>query len=422
MPEMLAKDGGTPIRTKPWPPMFPGGTAYGEEELQAVRAVVEAQAPFRFYALNPQHQVDQLEKEYREYLGMEHALAVGSGSAALLVALAALDVGPGTEVILPGFMWISDVNAVVLLRAVPVLSEVNDTLNMDPEDLERLINPHTKAIVAVHMAGSAADMDGILEVANRRGIPVLEDCSQAAGTSIGGRQIGSMGAISAVSLQFNKNFTSGEGGLIATSDNDLYRRSTCFHDVGYERDVDGISKPLGSPFETFGFGTRMDELRGAVGVAQLRKLPQIVAAMRGHQQRVRSEVDGTCGAQFRRLVDPEGDSGAYFVWFNEDIETAVKFREALSAEGIAASGVHGGIHQYRYMTNLLTKGAVTTHGCPWSCPFNMGCHMDYRDDMLPHTNDLLDRASMVPIPPIMTEEDEEDLIRAFRKVAGVMLR
>ncbi|NCO34765.1 MAG: aminotransferase class I/II-fold pyridoxal phosphate-dependent enzyme [Armatimonadetes bacterium] len=155
MSNTLAINGGTPVRTDPWPPMFPGGTAYGEEEKQAAIAVIDAQSPFRYYGTNPLKQVDQLEKEYREFLGVEHALAVGSGSAALIVALAALGVGPGTEVIVPGFLWVSDVNAIVLLRGVPVPAEVDDTLNLDARDLERRITPRTKAIIAIHMAGTA---------------------------------------------------------------------------------------------------------------------------------------------------------------------------------------------------------------------------------------------------------------------------
>jgi len=421
MTDILAINGGTPVRTTPWPPMFPGGTAYGEEEKQAALAVIEAQSPFRFYGLNPLKQVDQLEKEYREFLGVEHALAVGSGSAALIVALAALGVGPGTEVILPGFLWVSDVNAVVLLRGIPVFAEVDETLNLDAHDLERHITPRTKAIIAVHMAGTAADMEAILEVACRHHIPVLEDCSQAAGASINGRKVGSIGAISTVSLQYNKNFTTGEGGLIATSDNELYRKCTCYHDLGFDRDIDGISKPLGSPHESFGFGTRMDELRGAVGVVQLRKLPSIVARMNERQQQIRQELTGLRGITLRRLVDPAGDSGAYFVWFNETAEMAVRFREALQAEGIPASPPHGGLHQFRHLTNLLSKRPVTTGGCPWDCPLNAQSNTNYSPDMLPKTNELLDRASMIPMPPLMTDEDARDVVVAFRKVHAALI-
>lgn len=421
MGEKLAIEGGTPVRTDPWPELYPGGLAYGEEEKQAVMEVVEAQSPFRYYGVKSLHKVDQLEEGFRKQVGVKHALAVGSGTTALSVALAALEVGPGTEVILPALMWVSDVCAVVNLRGIPVLAEIDDTWGLDPNDLESRITPRTKAIVAIHMAGSVADTPAILKVAERHGIPVLEDCSQAAGASIFGKQVGSMGAIATFSLQYNKNITTGEGGMIVTNDNDLYLRCTCYHDLGFGRDVDGVSRPLPSGFQTFGMGTRMDELRGAVGTIQIKRLPELVRQMRGHQQRIWGEIKDIKGIEPRRLVDPDGDSGANLAWMHESKEMADKFCEALKAEGIPAGGPPPELHQYRNMTNLLSKAAITTAGCPWSCPFNKESVMEYSADLLPRSNDILDRSLMVPMPPKLTEQDEEDFVRAFRKVAAALL-
>lgn len=421
MPDPLALNGGTPVREAPWPPMFPGGVQYGEEEKRAAIEVIEAQSPFRYYGTNPLGKVDQLEAAYARYVGTRFALATHSGSTALSVALAALGVGPGTEVILPAFMWIADVNAVVHLRGVPALAEIDETLNLDPVDLERRITGRTRAIVAVHMAGSAADMPAVLAVADRHGIPVLEDCSQAAGASIDGRIVGSMGAIGTVSLQYNKNFTTGEGGMITTSDEELFRRAVCFHDMGFERDMQGVSVPQESPFETWGMGARMDELRGALGLVQLEKLPETVRRMRGHQLRLREALGKTPGIRLRRLVDPGGDSGAYFVWIHGAPADAERFTGAMRAEGIPVSPPHGGIHQYRYMSNLLKNAPVTTEGCPWSCPYNAESPMEYHAGMLPQSNRILDQARMLPLPPSLTEQDIDDVICAFRKVARAVL-
>lgn len=417
----LAISGGVPVRNKTWPLMYPGGTMYGEEEVEAAVKVLRAQSPFRHYGVNLQHQVDEFEKGMCEFLENKYSLAVASGSTAITVALAALGVGPGTEVILPALMWVSDVNSVILLRAVPVLCEVNDTWNMDPWHLEKCITPRTKAIVAVHMGGSAADMDAICKVAKKYNIPVLEDCSQAAGCTIKGRQVGSFGDIATFSLQYNKNFTTGEGGMISTNNENLYRACTCFQDVGFERDTNGISKPLNSPFESFGIGCRMDEIRGAVGLAQLRKLPTICNLMRGHQQKIKSQLSDIKGIKWRKLVDPDGDSGASLGWIHEDAETAKKFKAAMNAEGIPVNTPPGGIHQYRYMTNLMSKTPFTTAGCPWSCTFNKDSNMNYSPDMLPQSNDILDRSLVLSMPPIMTEEDENDVVKAFRKVVDILL-
>jgi len=421
MAEKLAIEGGSPVRAKKWPEMWPGGLSYGEEEAKAVYEVAKAQSPFRWYGVKLQHKVDQLEKAYAEFTGTRYALAVGSGSTALTVALAALGVGPGTEVIIPSFMWISDVNSVVWLRAIPIIAEINDTLNLDPEDLEKKITPRTKAIIAIHMVGSAADMDAINKVAAKHNIPVLEDCSQATGATIGGRTVGSMSAIGTASFQYNKNMTVGEGGMITTDDENLFRLSGCFADVGFERDETGVSKPKDSPYESFGIGTRMDELRGAAALEQLKKLPQICDSMRRSQQRIWDGIKDIPALKPRRLVDKDGDSGAWVIWFNETPELAQKFRDAVSAEGVPAWPAHGGVHQFRKITTLLKKKAVTSGGCPWDCPLNKGSKMDYKPDDTPKSNALLDRVVTIPVPPTLTEEDADDAIAAIRKAAQALL-
>ena len=243
MGNVMAISGGEAVRKKAWPDMWPGGTMYDEDEVNAAISVLKAQSPFRHYGFNLQHQVDAFEKAMADYMGVKYALGVSSGSTALMVALSALGAGPGTEIILPALEWISDVNAVVQLRAIPALCDINDTWNMDPDSLEKCITPRTRAIIAVHMAGTAADIEPICVIAKKNNIPVLEDCSQAAGTKINGKSVGSFGDIATFSFQYNKNITTGEGGMVATNSEDLYRKCISFHDVGFERDEDGISVP-----------------------------------------------------------------------------------------------------------------------------------------------------------------------------------
>ena len=377
MAESLAIDGGTPVRTEKWPPLVPGGSMYGEEEKQAAIEVIEARSPFRYYGIEPLGKVDRFEAAYARYVGTRFALATHSGSTALSVALAALDVGPGTEVIMPAFMWIADVNAVVHLRAVPVLADIDETLNLDPNDIERHITPpypghHRRA----YGGGRSPMCRPSWKSRTGTGSRSWRTAPQAAGASIGGRRVGSMGTVGAVSLQYNKNFTTGEGGMVTTDDEAIFRRAICYHDTGFERDIEGVSTGEDSLFETFGMGVRMDELRGALGVVQLDKLPTILAGMRRHQDRLRETLGKTPGIRLRRIVDPEGDSGAYFSWIHDSAEAAARFTSAIRAEGIPAGEPHGGIHQYRYMSNLLNKAPVTTAGCPWTCPFNAESPME----------------------------------------------
>ena len=146
--------------------------------------------------------------------------------------MTALGIGPGCEVILPAFFWVSTAGAVVGANAIPVLCEINESFCMDPEDLARKITPRTKLIVPVHMAGVPCDMKAIMAVANKHGIPVLEDCAQANGGSFDGQKVGTFGAAGIFSLQWNKNATAGEGGLLVTNDAALYERLNAAHDLG----------------------------------------------------------------------------------------------------------------------------------------------------------------------------------------------
>jgi 8-amino-3,8-dideoxy-alpha-D-manno-octulosonate transaminase len=401
--------------------MYPGGMLYDDEEVDAAVKVLKAQSPFRHYGIDLQHQVDRFEKAMAQFTGTKYALGVASGSTALTVALAALGIGPGKEVIIPGLMWISVVNSIVHLRAIPVLCEIDDTWNMNPQDLENCITERTSAIIAVHMAGTAADIISISNLAKEHNIPVLEDCSQASGASVNGKRVGSFGEIATFSLQYNKNITTGEGGMITTSNEELYRKCVSFQDVGFERDEDGISVPKNTPFESFGVGCRLDEIRGAIGLVQLRKLPETCKMMRGHQQNIKNALLKIPGIRWRRMIDAEGDSGYCLGWILENKNKVKPFLEAMQAEGIPVTTAPGGVHQYRYMTNLMSKIGVTTKGCPWTCPFNKESIVDFSTNTLPKSNDILDRSLMLTMPPLLTEQDEGDAVKAFKKVAGEIM-
>ena len=164
-------------------------------------------------------------------MGATYGLAVTSGTAALICGLVGLGIGPGDEVILPAFTWIASASAVVAVGAVPILAEVDDSLTLDPEDVEARITPYTKAILPVHMRGLPCKMDELMTVARKRNLKVLEDSAQADGASYKGRRVGSIGDAGAFSLQFNKILTSGEGGMVITSDQAVYERAVMFHDV-----------------------------------------------------------------------------------------------------------------------------------------------------------------------------------------------
>jgi dTDP-4-amino-4,6-dideoxygalactose transaminase len=171
----LAIDGGTPVRTEPLPLEFPGVHHMGDEEVEAAARVVRSRSLFRYYGVDLQREVEAFEAEFGAFLGVNHVVAVSSGTAALSVALAALGVGPGQEVIVPAYMWVSVAAAVVNRGAIPVLADIDETFCIDPKSLEQRIGPKTTGVIVVHMSGAPADVEAIREVTQRRKLFLLED-------------------------------------------------------------------------------------------------------------------------------------------------------------------------------------------------------------------------------------------------------
>ena len=204
MGERLAIDGGTPVRTEPLPLEFPGVHHMGAEEVEAATRVVRSRSLFRYYGVDPQREVEAFESEFARFLGVPHVVAVSSGTAALGVALAALGVGPGQEIIVPAYMWVSVAAAVINRGAIPVLVDIDDTFCIDPKSLEERIGSKTTGIIVVHMSGAPADVKAIREVADRRGLFLLEDCAQCIGGSVNGQRVGTFGDMGVFSFQMNK--------------------------------------------------------------------------------------------------------------------------------------------------------------------------------------------------------------------------
>src|SRR5579871_2248562 len=273
-----------PVRDVPLRANYFGPLYYDDKERQQLIDVVETGRPFRWYGpgSQPPAKVLTFEKELAQWMHRRYALAVTSGTAALQTAIAALGIGPGDEVILPAWTWHSCFNAVVLAGALPVFAEIDETFNIDPDDIERHITKQTKLIIAVHLQGNPADLDRILPIARKHGVKVLEDCAQSVGASYKGKPLGSMGDIGIYSLQLNKTITAGEGGAVATDDPLLFERASRYHDLGglrppHEKKVGGSKAGwfIGGQF-------RLNEFSGGVVLAQLRKLDTIVSDVRAN--------------------------------------------------------------------------------------------------------------------------------------------
>jgi 8-amino-3,8-dideoxy-alpha-D-manno-octulosonate transaminase len=319
--------------------------------------------------------------------------------------MTALGIGPGCEVIVPAFFWVATVGAVVQANAVPVLCEVDDSFSMDPRDLERKITPRTKLIVPVHMAGAPCDMKAVMAVAKKHGIPVLEDCAQANGGSFGGRKVGTFGALGLFSLQWNKNATAGEGGLLVTDDAELYERCVAAHDLGIPW-VDGMPCETGTV--TWGAGRRMSELTGAVAATQLKKLPAIVKHMRGSKSRIKALLAGTPGLGFRRLNDEAGDAGPFMILVLDSEARATRVAARMQAAGLstAARLADYGLHIYYNVPQLVAKVPLSSAGNPWNLPQNKRSRYQYRKGACPQSDALFARSILLPIPSRLARAQE----------------
>jgi 8-amino-3,8-dideoxy-alpha-D-manno-octulosonate transaminase len=402
-----------PVRTQPLRANYWGTEFYGEEEQQQVTEVISTRSPFRWYGDTQPMKVATFEKEFAEKMQTRFALGVTSGTAALQCAVNALEIGPGDEVILPAWTWHSCYCAVVLAGALPVFAEIDESFNIDPNDIEHRITPNTKAIMAVHLQGNPCQIDRVLAIARKHKIRVIEDCAQSVGGSFKGRRLGSMGDIGIYSLQLNKTITAGEGGAVVTSDPVLFERAVRFHDVGMYRPLHEKMSGAQSVHPFVGTNFRMNEFSGGVLLAQTRKLDRIIGGVRANARRVYDGVRDLRGIQFRRLPDPEGELGTGVYMDFRTKERRERFAALMKAENIPASGPSGSVV---LPVQPYVEQKITVHPKWPSFTSERGRAIRYGAASCPRTIDILGRFSGVLMDPKWTKRETDDIVAAIRKV------
>jgi 8-amino-3,8-dideoxy-alpha-D-manno-octulosonate transaminase len=414
----LAINGGTPVRENPLHAGAFGPQFYDDAEKNELLEVLESRAPFRWW--KDGSKVLQFEQAYAEHLGVKFALGVTSGTTALYTAMAALEVGPGDEVILPAWTWYADYDAIVLSGALPVFAEIDESFDIDPADIEHRITPHTKAIIACHLQGCPADMDPIMEIAAKHKIKVVEDCAQCAGGRYKGKYVGTIGDIGINSFQQSKTITSGEGGAVTTNDPELFERAMRFHDVGSVRSPYAEELPNGGMLAAFAAcNFRMNEFTGAVLKAQLTKLETICQRVRASFRAIRDGVADLPGIKFRKTSDLEGDIGVgVFIEF-DSAERRDNYLRAIRAEGFGAAGP-GGSAVLPVDERIEKKSTIHPEWPSFSTP--RGKEIEYGAACCPRTIDILDRAAGVMLDPSFTKEDVRDIIKAIRKVYPAIMK
>jgi len=370
----------------------PGMELIGEEEKKELMEVIESGYLYRYGNISDpkfKAKVWNLEREFANKIGSKYALAVTSGTTALLTALWSLGIGPGDEVIVPGYTFIASITSIIFSRAIPILAEVDKTLTLDPQDVIKKITPKTKAIMLVHMLGNPGHLNEIVKIAEDNNLLLIEDCAQAMGAKFRGKSIGTFGKMGTFSLNVYKTISAGDGGMIVTDDEDLYKRAFAIHDQGHLPLRYGVEQGKRS---VLGLNFRMNELTAAVAKAQLNKLDYIRNKLHENKTLLKSIISTNKDIEFRHVLDKDGDVGTLLTFFMPTAESAEKLAKKLGTTTIS----HSGWHVYNNMEHFLQKMTVTDEGCPFTCPY-YNSEIEYKKGMLPQTDELLNRAINISV-------------------------
>lgn len=403
---------------------------FGPENAAKIKKIIEGESNikgphlFRYYNPKPS-KVAAAEKAMVDLVGTKYCLAVNSCTSALVASYRALGIGAGDEVIVPGYTFFATSATVASANAIPVIVDVDETLCMDPEAIEKALTRRTKAIVPVHMRGAPAQMDAIMDIADKKGIPVIEDVAQAGGGSFGGRRLGSIGTIGCFSFDYYKVIVSGEGGFVTTDDEWLYTRAQSWHDCAACWRPDRFARERKEGELFCGENYRMSELEGAVALAQIRKADRMIAGYRRAKKLIKEAIEKFNGMSLRRLTDEAGDTGICLVMFLPDADTTRRALEAMQAEGVPAGGIYDSKvrdwHVYYYWEHILDKKSVAPDKLPWSAVPESELPK-YSQDMCPRTLDFLSRAILVDIDYNYSDKDCAVIANGINKVLRAMLR
>jgi len=415
--EKLAVDGGTPVITKGIPGGMHGPSAIDQREIDAVTEVLKSTKLFRFCE---DSNVAAFEKEVSEMLGVKYALMVNSGTSALVCGLTGIGVGPGDEVIVPAYTYISTAASVVGVGAVPVMAEIDESLGLDPKDVEKKITPHTKAIAPVYMQGVPARIDALMEVAKKHDLKVMEDCCQCVGGQYKGRYVGTIGNAGAWSLNYYKIITTGEGGLVYTNEYEVYEKSAFSSDPAMPMWMSD-SEWNTPPFSRQCY--RPSEIMGAIARVQLSKISGILGHTRKLKKAFLAELAEPKGYQRQHVDDPEGECGISAAIIVKDAELAKRYAAALQAEGLGAGTAYNAgfpdRHIYSYWDSILDKNSPHPSGYPWKDPAYKG-NVEYSRDMCPQTLSILSRALRFGFNVNMQEEHAKLMAKAINKVDAAL--
>ena len=397
----LAICGGEPLRKEP----FPVRTPFGKEEERLVVAALRSQNLYMGCF------VERFEREFAEFYGVQHAVSSTSGSAALHVAIGAINPNPGDEIITAPITDVGTITAIMLQSAIPVFADIDPvTFDMDPADVERKITNRTRAIVVVHLFGTAADITAMADIARRRGLPLIEDCSQSHAIRLDGRYIGTYGDIGCFSLQQSKFMTTGDGGMTVTNNDAYAERMRLF--------VNKAVAPTEAGHRDYDFLAptyRMNEVTAAVGIAQLPKLRGVVLRRQQLGELLTSLISGIPGLE-PAAVTPGSEHGYWTYALRTPGFDALEFARALNAEGVSSTQAYIGRPIYLCSQALREKNYYGDSHFPFTSEFT-DRDFNYAEGACPVAEESMGRMVGISLNENYSEDDIKDMAAAISKVA-----
>lgn len=370
-----------------------------EEEQKEVIKVMESQ----MLTLLHGEAVRAFEKEFAEYIGVKHAIGINSGTAALHIAIAALNIGPGDEVIVPPFTFIATASSILHNNAIPIFADIdNKSYCLDPESVKEKITDKTKAIIPVHLAGIGADTRALQQIAEDHNLFIIEDAAQSIGTRCYSKKVGSVGDIGCFSFYPSKNITTGEGGMITTNNDTIAEQCRLLRHHG---------EPSWYTYDRLGYNYRMTEIQGAIGKVQLRRIDEFIKIRNRNAHYLTNaikEIKGIIPPYIPEYCEP-----AFNYWIGRIQPESIGLNKMQFIEKLPMSKVL--YPRPLYKTKLFQQKIAYPKGCPWSCPF-YGKKIDYNSVNLPIVEKVTKEIFALDIHPKITTADLDDIINKIQNI------
>ena len=393
----------------------------GKEEIEAVTRVIESKYLFRYKNagdIGHNNEVNKFEKELSDYFDIDYAICTTSGTAALICALAGAGIGPGEEVIIPGYTYIATPLAVLSIGAIPVIVDIDESCTIDINAIRSNITKRTRAIIPVHMMGMPCNIEIITKLAKEKNVLVIEDACQADGGSYKGKKLGTWGNVGTLSFNYYKIISSGEGGAVITNDTNIYERAYIKHDGGcYLRPQ--VTRSNNTIFA--GENYRSNEIIASILRVQLTRLPKILSRLREIKKTIIENIQETKKVRLVKSYDPEGDCGIQTLLHTDSEKTTYKLIEFLEDKLIVNTPIDSDRHVYSNWEPVINKnGGHHIKMDPFKMDANKESNIKYSENMLPNTTKILKQSVMIHHDINWQDKDLKKVIELINKSINML--